>query len=119
MRLLWLQVFQEKKYNAIITDLHYQESRLTATRGDIYIHDKGNNPIPITKNITLYDLYIEPQYFQPKDEDGNPIDPAAAQTNKEEFIRLLTPFVYKHLCLQFGILQVTQAQCVNNIESFA
>jgi cell division protein FtsI/penicillin-binding protein 2 len=40
IRLLWLQVFQEKKYNTIITNLHYQESLLTATRGDIYVYDK-------------------------------------------------------------------------------
>jgi cell division protein FtsI/penicillin-binding protein 2 len=104
-KLIYLQVFQASHYSDEISALHYKESLLKASRGDIYIYDKGHNAIPVTKNISVYDIFIEPQYFN-------------SEANKEKFVALLTPYVYEHLCVQYGVLSMTPEQCVQNLEAF-
>ncbi len=127
LRLVWLQVFQSSTYDEKIAKLHYKESLLKAKRGDIYVYDKSKKAIPVTKNITLYDLYLEPQYFAYKNlkdneatgaQKGEIANPSAIPKNKEKFIRLLTPYIYQHLCIQYGTQSVTPEQCVRNIEAF-
>jgi len=68
--------------------------------------DKNEKPLQLTQNITVYDLYIEPQHLK-------------NDTNKEKLIDLLTPYIYKHLCIKHGIKETTKESCTKNIEVFA
>lgn len=119
IKIINVQVIQHNHYSTTINKLHYQKSLLKAKRGDIFVNDKWGNHIQVTKNITLYDLYIEPQYFQPRDKDGKAIDNISAEENKQKFIELIVPFFYDHLCSQFGVLNINHEQCVKNIEIFS
>jgi len=105
VKLFSIQVINASKYENLMNQLHYKESTLKAQRGQIYVMDKNEKPLQLTENITVYDIYVEPQHL--KNEE-----------NKTTFINLITPFIYQHLCIQNGIQLVTPEQCVQNLETF-
>jgi len=57
----------------------------------------------LTDNITLYNIYVDPKFVW----------------DKEKFIDLLTPVIYKHLCELYGMDEVTPMQCIQHLEIFA
>jgi hypothetical protein len=58
----------------------------------------------------MYDIALDPSLI------GNTAQGASL---KPRLIELMTPVVYKHLCIINGMEQVTPTQCIRNIESFA
>lgn len=88
-----------------MTKLHYKESLLKAKRWQIFVMDKNKKPIQLTENITVYDLYVEPQHLK-NDE------------NKKKFIELITPYIYQHLCVNRWIEKVSAEDCVKNVENY-
>jgi len=67
--------------------------------------DKNQKPIQLTENITVYDLYVEPQHLK-------------NDYNKEVFINIITPFIYQHLCQRHGIKEVSKEECIQNVENY-
>lgn len=124
IRLFWLQVIKHQEYDSILSKQHYRESLLTPERGNIYALDKGGHPVKLTENITLYDLAIDPRELQWKFEtDAKRFPNIPAQLRgmpmKPRFIELISPVIYKHLCEINGMHEVSQEECVKNIELFA
>jgi hypothetical protein len=50
----------------------------------------------------MYNVFVDPKFIW----------------NKEQFIDIITPVVYKHFCELYGMQEVTKLQCIKNIEYF-
>ena len=111
-KLFYLQIIQHNKYN---TELIKQSSSLAsikADRWDIYALDKTWQPVKLTENINLYDVAIDPREIWYN---------AWGISMKTRFIELISPIVYKHLCIIHGMdnIQWNTEECIKNIEAFA
>jgi hypothetical protein len=51
------------------------------------VSDKSKQPIQLTENITLYNVFVDPAFIG----------------DKKRFIDLLTPVIYHHLCVINGM----------------
>jgi len=98
-----LQVIKAKHYEQLLGNLHISQSLLKADRGHIFTYDKSGQPVQLTENIMMYNVFAEPQFIG----------------NKERFIELITPLVYKHLCQINGMHNVGKEECIWNIEAFS
>ena len=83
---------------------------INAERWDIYALDKTWQPVKLTENINLYDIALDPREIW-KDWNWNLM--------KDRFIELITPIVYKHLCIIHWMDNVDKEKCIENIETFA
>ena len=121
VRLVQLQIFDHQMYDQQLSQQHYKEALLDPERWNIYALDKGGHPVKLTENITLYDLAVDakelnwtfesdPRFKLPASLRGQPMKP--------RFIQLITPIIYKHLCEINGMKQVSQEECVKNVELF-
>ena len=102
LRIFYIQIVQSDYYDAILSSQHISSSNLTAERWHIHVSDKSGQPIQLTENITLYNVFVDPAFVG----------------DKRRFIELLTPVVYHHLCEVNGMEPVDQEWCVKNIERF-
>ncbi|MEI8008581.1 MAG: hypothetical protein WCI00_04100 [bacterium] len=50
----------------------------------------------------MYNIFVDPKFVW----------------DKEKFIDLIVPVVYKHFCTLYGMKEVTPIECVHNIEQF-
>ena len=118
IKLFRLQIIKHNEYDIQLSKLHYKESSLTPERGNIFALDKWGHAVQLTENITLYDLALDP-----KDLTEFPIENAnkglPTWAMKPRFIELITPIIYKHLCVINGMKEPTKAECVKNVELFA
>lgn len=103
LRLFYIQVIQWQYYDSRLSAQHVSQSNLAADRWHIYIYDKAWREQQLTENILLYNVFVDPAFI----------------TDKPQFIELLTPIVYKHLCEINGMQVVDRVQCIKNIERFA
>ena len=110
VRLFYLQVLQHQVYETKLNIQHTRSTSVKANRGDIYALDKSGQPVKLTENLTLYDVALDPTLI------GNT---AQGVSLKPRVIELLTPVVYQHLCVIYGMEQVDAEGCVRNIEVFA
>ena len=101
-RLFGLQIIHHKTYEETLNIQHTTQSSLKAERWSIYVYDKSNNPVKLTENISLYNVYADPKYI-----------------DKTRLIELITPLVYEHLCVLNGMNNVEKIDCIKNIENFA
>lgn len=121
-RLFYLQVIKHDEYNKKLSSLHYKESLLNPNRGNIFALDKGGHPIQLTENITLYDLALDPDdltVFPAKRDPETKEILTPEKPMKPRLIELITPVIYKHLCVINGMKNPTKAECVKNVELFA
>ena len=51
----------------------------------------------------LYDVFVDPKFIR----------------DKKQFIDIISPVVYQHLCQQNGMEKIDKEQCVRNIELFS
>ncbi|MDR2541368.1 MAG: hypothetical protein LBD11_06525 [Candidatus Peribacteria bacterium] len=63
----------------------------------------------LTENISLYDVALDPTLIGLT---------TGGISLKSRLIELLTPVVYKHLCVIHGMEQVSAEACVENVEVF-
>ncbi len=98
-----MQVIKHDHYDALLSRQHVSETSLKAKRGNIFAEDKADKHIQLTENITMYNMFVDPKFIW----------------DKERFIDLITPIVYKHFCEIYGMQQVTDIQCIRNIQHFA
>lgn len=103
LRLFFVQIVNHKKYDEILNNQHVSKSSLKADRWDILAYDKAWNEVKLTENITMYNVFIDPKYIW----------------DKERFIELFIPVVYKHLCELNWMDKVDKLGCIKNIEVFA
>ncbi|MDR0607194.1 MAG: hypothetical protein LBG52_02320 [Candidatus Peribacteria bacterium] len=64
----------------------------------------------LTENISLYDIALDPTLVGLS---------TGGVSLKSRLIELLTPVVYKHLCIIYGMEQVSPEGCIKNVEIFA
>jgi len=98
IRLFYLQVIQHNYYETRLNTQHTRSTSVKADRGNIYALDKTGQPVKLTENISLYDIALDPTLVG-ETKDGLPL--------KSRLIGILTPVVYKHLCVINGMDQVT------------
>lgn len=103
LRLGYIQLIQADYYDRLLSSQHISRSNLKADRWHIYVSDKSGQPIQLTENITMYNLFVDPAFVG----------------DKRRFIELLTPIIYHHLCVVNGMLPVDDVGCVRNIERFS
>ena len=102
VRLFYLEVLSYDKYYNLLISQHFSVSELQPERGNIYVEDKDNNPIALTENINLYQLYADPFIIW----------------NKDKVAKLLTPILFKHFCDRYKLEKVDRLTCVKNVEKF-
>jgi len=102
LRLFYLQIVQHTYYDNLLNQQHVSETSLKAKRGNIFADDKAEKHIQLTDNISMYNIFVDPKFVW----------------DKEKFIDLLAPIVYQHFCELYGMKEVTQVECVHNIEQF-
>ncbi len=84
-------------------------AEVKAERWDIYALDKTWQPVKLTENINLYDIALDPREIWV---DGY------WNSMKPRLIELLTPIVYKHLCVIHWMDKVDTEWCIKNLEAF-
>ena len=102
LRLVFVQIIYAKDYEAQLNEQHVSESSLKAQRGQIYVYDKSGQPVKLTENIELFTVFVDPYFVY----------------DKAFFISKLAPFIYKHLCVLYGVDQIGPLQCIRNVEKF-
>ncbi|HMS91207.1 MAG TPA: penicillin-binding protein 2 [Candidatus Absconditabacterales bacterium] len=102
LRLFYLQILQHNHYDTLLNQQHVSETSLKAKRGNIFADDKAEKHIQLTDNISMYNIFVDPKFIW----------------DKERFIALITPVVYQHFCELYGMKEVTQLECIHNIEQF-
>lgn len=110
IRLFYLQVIQHNNYNDELIKQSTSLASINAERWDIYALDKTWQPVKLTENINLYDIALDPREIW---KDGN------WNLMKERFIELISPIVYKHLCVIHWMENVSKEECIANIEAFS
>ena len=103
VRLFYLEVLSYDKYYNLLISQHFSVSELQPERWNIYIEDKDWNPVALTENINLYQLYADPFIIW----------------NKEKVAKLLTPVLYNHFCKRYKLEQSNKITCIKNIEKFS
>lgn len=103
IRLFWLQIFNHRYYEDLLSEQHVSQSLLKAKRGNIFAYDKSGKSVQLTENITMYNVFVDPKFIW----------------DKPRFIDLLTPVVYSHLCEMYGMKQITKKNCIKNVELYA
>ena len=102
LRLFYLQVIQHNYYDNLLNQQHVSETSLQAKRGNVFADDKAEKHIQLTDNISMYNIFVDPKFIW----------------DKTKFVDLIAPVVYQHFCELYGMQEVTQLQCVKNIEQF-
>lgn len=112
IRLFYLQIFQHEKYNTELIKQSTSLASIKAERWDIYALDKTWQPVKLTENINLYDIALDPREIWYN---------TGWILMKERFIDLISPIVYKHLCVIHWMdnIEWNNEECIKNIESFA
>lgn len=64
--------------------------------------DRSKNAIQLTENIDYFTLFVDPKFVH----------------DKKKLIDQLTPVLYEHFCVNYGVEVVTQQQCMENLEKF-
>lgn len=102
VRIFYLQVIMWGHYQELIAKQNFWSTDIMATRWDIYISDKSNNPIKLTENIERYNIFVDTKFIP----------------DKKKFIDLLSPILFEHFCIQNGNNAVDKLWCIKNIEKF-
>lgn len=102
-RLFYLQVILADYYDNVLQLQHVRATTLQADRWHIYVTDRSNKEIKLTENITLYNLFIDPEFVKDKD----------------KLINVLSPLIYYHLCKLNWFTQPDNQRCIENVERFA
>ena len=112
IRLFYLQIFQHEKYNTELIKQSTSLASIKAERWDIYALDKTWQPVKLTENINLYDVALDPREIWYN---------TWGILQKERFIDLISPIIYKHLCVIHWMdnIEWNNEECIKNIESFA
>jgi len=103
IRLFFIQILQAWYYKKLLFYQHFRMYSLVPSRGNIYISHGSWSVIPLTQNITLFNIYVDPKFIP----------------DKSKLIDILTPFIYKHLCVIHWIDEVeNKKECIENIEKY-
>lgn len=81
---------------------HYTSSELKAQRGNIFLTDRSGNTIQMTDNVDYFTVFVDPKFVP----------------DKPKLISVLTPILYDHLCVAYGVLDVDKQTCMQNLENF-
>ncbi len=111
IRLFYLQIIQHDNYNTELMKQSTSLASINAERWDIYALDKTWQPVKLTENINLYDVALDPRE----------IWYGTGWIMKDRFIELISPVVYKHLCVVHWMdnIEWDTEHCIKNIENFS
>lgn len=103
LRLFNLQVVKGEEYTNKLINQHFSTSTLNAERGHVFMVDRTGKKIQLTQNIELFTLFVDPHFVE----------------DKERVIDFLTPLVYEHLCVHYGVDLQDRYDCMRNLENYA
>lgn len=66
-RLFQLQVIKQKVYQDKMISQHFQNTNIQAKRGNIFLETKSWEPIQLTNNVDLYDIFVDPSIIYDKE----------------------------------------------------
>lgn len=103
IKLISVTLIHRQETEQQLNNQHTSVSLLKAKRWWIYVLDKSENPINLTENVTLYNIFLDPKYIG----------------EKNKVIGILTPVLYKHFCEYYGLKRIDTLQCIKNLEIFS
>lgn len=103
LRLFYLQIVMHTYYEDYLNQQHVSQSLLEAKRGQIFALDKSGQPVQLTENITMYNVFVDPKFIW----------------DKQQFIDIITPVIYSHMCIEYGMKKIGKIDCIKNIEKYA
>lgn len=102
-RLIQLQIIDNTQYENKLISQHYQHINIQAKRGQIFIESPSWEPIQLTTNINLYDIFIDPKFVQ----------------DKPKVVSELTPILLDHFCSSNATGWFDDPLwCLQNLEQF-
>lgn len=102
-RLIQLQIIQHAMYENKLINQHYQHINIKAKRWHIFIESPSGEPIQLTTNINVYDIFLDPKFVQ----------------DKPKVIRELTPVLIDHFCPSNNQwLFIDPLHCLQQLETF-
>lgn len=90
-------------YEEYLNEQHVSQSLLKAKRWDVFAYDESWKPVQLTENITMYNVFVDPKFIW----------------DKQQFIDLITPVIYDHLCNEYGMEKEDIIWCIQNVETYA
>lgn len=82
-KLAYVQVWQHRSYLQKATAQQSRKFVLPARRGQIFVHDGGNELYPIALNEQLYSLALDPGYIKDADKSYEIVKEYIADSNKD------------------------------------
>jgi cell division protein FtsI/penicillin-binding protein 2 len=102
LRLFFLQVLQGEAYAEKFIGQHFSRSTLKAERWHVFLVDRTGKKIQLTENIELFTLHVDPKFVE----------------DKLRVLAFLTPLLYEHFCVHFGVELMDRYSCMRNLERF-
>jgi cell division protein FtsI/penicillin-binding protein 2 len=102
MRLFVLQVVQWWSYRQQLSQQHSSNANITPKRWWVYVTDDAWQSIALAINGDIYNIYIDPKFVW----------------DSEKVSEIMTPYLYKHFCIIYGLQNVGKEECIKNIELF-
>jgi cell division protein FtsI/penicillin-binding protein 2 len=102
IRLFYVEVVQARYYRWILSKQHSSRVDITAKRGNIFAYDNAGKPISLATNADIYTMFVDPKFVW----------------DAKRVADILTPELYTHLCVTYGLESVTPLWCIQNIEQY-
>jgi len=112
VRLGYLQLYRHQEFRAFAASQQVSTSIDPATRGRIFLQaNKGGEPAIAAENVTLFQMYFDPNPYNERDLDAL-IDTAYVAQK-------LAPVLYSHFCGEGAISAMTSEEdCEENITGY-
>lgn len=103
IRLIELELISQAYYENKLISQHFQHINIKAKRGNILVESPSGQPIQLTANSDVYDIFIDPKYA----------------IDKPKIISELTPILIDHYCPQWSDGRFEDPlSCLKSLEIF-
>jgi len=103
LRLIQLQIVDNDAYEKKLIAQHFQHVNIKAKRGNIFAESPSGQPIQLTANTEVFDLFVDPRFV----------------LDKDKLIKELIPILIEHLCPEgSGSVFLDPYSCLSNVEKY-
>ncbi len=111
-RLAYLQMVRHEEFKAFAESQQVTTNINPAQRGTIYMKaNKTGEPAVLAENLTLYQLYVDPNPYNDKDFDD--------QIDREYIANELAPLLFLHFCGDSTLATDSMDSCEDQVKEFA
>lgn len=104
LRLVQLQIVNSGVYEDKLISQHFQHVNIKAKRGNIFVESPSGQPIQLSANTDVYDIYIDPRFV----------------LDKDKVISELTPILIEHYCPDGASWTIADPlSCLSQLERFS